>query len=57
MLEADTKNGGLSSEFVSALLDLKLVLTDNQEQIVRYQNNTNTLKGVQLSLPAAGAEA
>jgi hypothetical protein len=56
-VEADTKNGGLSSEFVSALLDLKLVLTDNQEQIVRYQNNTNTLKGVQLSLPAAGAEA
>ncbi len=56
-LEADTKNGGLSSEFVSALLDLKLVLMDNQEQIVRYQNNTNTLKGVQLSLPAAGAEA
>ncbi len=56
-LEADTKNGGLSSEFVSALLDLKLVLTDNQEQIVRYQNNTNTLKGVQLSLPAASNEA
>jgi hypothetical protein len=56
-LEADTKNGGLSSEFISALLDMKLVLTDNQEQIVRYQNNTNTIKGVQLSLPSAGAEA
>jgi hypothetical protein len=57
ILEADTKNGGLSSEFISALLDMKLVLTDNQEQIVRYQNNTNTIKGVQLSLPSAGAEA
>jgi hypothetical protein len=56
-IEADTKNGGLSSEFISALLDMTLVLTDNQEQIVRYQNNTNTIKGVQLSLPSAGAEA
>lgn len=56
-IEADTKNGGTSSDFVSALLDIKLILTDNQDQIVRYQNNSNTLKGVQLSLPAAGAEA
>ncbi len=56
-LEADTQNGGNSSEFVSALLNLKLVLTDNQEQIVRYQNNSNTIKGVQLNLTGAGSEA
>jgi len=38
-------------------LDLKLTLKDNQEELVRYQNNTNTIKGVQLNTAAAGAEA
>ena len=56
-IEANTTSAGQTQDFSSALLDLKLTLTDNQEDLLRYQNNTNSIKGVQLSIPAASAEA
>mgnify|MGYP000001542798 FL=1 len=56
-IEANTTAAGQTQDFSSALLDLKLTLKDNQEELVRYQNNTNTIKGVQLNTAAAGAEA
>ncbi len=56
-IEANSTSAGQTQDFSSALLDLKLTLIDNQEDLIRYQNNTNSIKGVQLNVPAASAEA
>jgi hypothetical protein len=56
-IEANTKAAGQANDFSSALLEMKLTLKDNQENNIRYQNDTNSIKGVQLSIPAAGVEA
>jgi hypothetical protein len=56
-IDANTKAAGQTNDFSSVLLEMKLTLKDNQENIIRYQNDTNSIKGVQLSIPAAGVEA
>ncbi len=56
-IEANTKAAGQANDFSSAILEMKLTLKDNQENNIRYQNDTNSIKGVQLSIPAAGVEA
>lgn len=56
-IEANSTAAGQTQDFSSALLDLKLTLKDNQEDLIRYQNNINTIKGVQLNTTAASAEA
>jgi len=56
-IKANTKDAGQSSDFSSAILDLTLTLKDTETQLVKYQNNTNSIKGVQLNTRAAGSEA
>ena len=56
-IKANSKDAGKSSDFASAILDLTLTLKDTDTQLVKYQNNTNSIKGVQLNTQAAGSEA
>ena len=56
-IKANTKDAGQSSDFSSAILDLTLTMKDADTQLVKYQNNTNSIKGVQLNTQAAGSEA
>ena len=56
-IKANTKDAGQSSDFSSAILDLTLTMRAADTQLVKYQNNTNSIKGVQLNTQAAGSEA
>jgi hypothetical protein len=56
-IQANTIDGGSANEFASAILDLKLTLKETETDQIRYQNNTNSIKGVQLNTAAASNEA
>ena len=56
-IQANTIDGGSANEFASAILDLKLTLRETETDQIKYQNNTNSIKGVQLNTTAASNEA
>jgi hypothetical protein len=56
-IQANTIDGGYSNEFASVIMDLKLTLKEYETDQIKYQNNTNSIKGVQLNTSAASNEA
>jgi len=56
-ISSNTIDAGISSEFSSANLEMTLTMKEQSNQTVRYQNTTNSIKGVQLNSAAASNEA
>jgi hypothetical protein len=56
-LTANTTDNGMVNDFASSLLEMEMKVTDNASGAVVYQNNTNSIKGVQLNPKAASLEA